>query len=473
MNNVNQFYPTPEAVVLQMVEPFVFEYNDRCFLRKGKVLEPSAGHGAILDVLVSKYKFNVKELYAVELDEASRFILSGKGYKVIDSDFLKWDNSNDFFSFDLILMNPPFKDGCKHLLHAWNLLINGDIVCLLNAETITNAYSKERQLLLEIIEANGSVEFLGEDVFPDVRVNTALVRLNKKTVEEDLFGNSSDFEKEGHMEYAEFESKELAQADVVEALVSRYNAAVETLKEMKQIEQKHFLYVDGITGMEKPSRKGLSKELEDLKFSFWNYLFKKTKVGEITTSKYQKKFFTFQQTQRDMAFTVDNIYRVLYLFLDNKSEMLTECLLDVFDTATRYHEKNREHIEGWKTNKAYRMNKKLILPYAVNYEQAWGNWRFNWSNSDFLSDIDKVCCFVSGQRYDAVQTKLTDAVQERCSQLNRNDNLIPYREPFESTFFTVKFFKKGTVHIEFKDEELCNQINILAARGRGWLGGGY
>ena len=39
-------------------------------------------------------------------------------------------------------MNPPFSEGDKHLLKAINIMKNGgQIVCILNAETIKNPYS--------------------------------------------------------------------------------------------------------------------------------------------------------------------------------------------------------------------------------------------------------------------------------------------------------------------------------------------
>jgi hypothetical protein len=39
----------------------------------------------------------------------------------------------------------------------------------------------------------------------------------------------------------------------------------------------------------------------------------------------------------------------------------------------------------------------------------------------------------------------------------------------ESTFFEMKYYKKGTLHLKFKDEALWNDFNLAAARGRNWL----
>ena len=43
----------------------------------------------------------------------------------------------------------------------------------------------------------------------------------------------------------------------------------------------------------------------------------------------------------------------------------------------------------------------------------------------------------------------------------------------ELKYFTVTFYKKGTCHIVFKDEELLKKFNIFGAQHRGWLPPSY
>ncbi len=64
-------------------------------------------------------------------------------------------------------MNPPFADGAKHVLKAWEILFDGEIVAILNAETLKNPYSKERKLLFKLIEQYGEVEYL-QQIFAGV-----------------------------------------------------------------------------------------------------------------------------------------------------------------------------------------------------------------------------------------------------------------------------------------------------------------
>ena len=43
----------------------------------------------------------------------------------------------------------------------------------------------------------------------------------------------------------------------------------------------------------------------------------------------------------------------------------------------------------------------------------------------------------------------------------------------ELKYFTVTFYKKGTCHIVFKDEELLKKFNLYGAQKKGWLPPSY
>lgn len=128
-----------------------------------------------------------QKLYAIEIEPELQDILRGKGYKVLDSDFLQYDGDIDF---NLIIANFPFSNGDEHFLKAWNLLKNGQIVCLLNTETIKNPYSEKRKLIERIIEDNGGkVEYI-KNAFTDAErktnVEVALIRISKVTVQKEF-----------------------------------------------------------------------------------------------------------------------------------------------------------------------------------------------------------------------------------------------------------------------------------------------
>lgn len=115
-----ELYPTPEDVARKMTALVDF----------GKVetiLEPSAGNGDLVAAVIRAYDkhhyrgFSEKEIDpflsevvdVVEIDERCRAFLKSKKANIIAEDFLKLQT---FKRYDLIIMNPPFSDGARHLL---------------------------------------------------------------------------------------------------------------------------------------------------------------------------------------------------------------------------------------------------------------------------------------------------------------------------------------------------------------------
>ncbi|WP_341459078.1 methyltransferase [Bacteroides nordii] len=151
------------------------------------ILEPSAGKGNIVEALREKQKFNNKwyttiklDIDCIESDENLRAVLKEKNIRVVHDDFLTYDTMKEY---DLIVMNPPFSNGCKHLLKALELQQRngGAVVCLLNAETLKNECNNERIMLNRMLrEYNADIQYI-QDAFADAErktdVEVALVKV--------------------------------------------------------------------------------------------------------------------------------------------------------------------------------------------------------------------------------------------------------------------------------------------------------
>lgn len=463
----DSFYPTTDYMIGKMIAPYKQIYNLQ-------ILEPQAGKGNIVDYLINSRNARQENIFCIEIEEELRMILQGKKYRVIDSDFLAY---SDTYHFDLILMNPPFDQGAKHLLKAWDILngSGGDIACILNAETIRNPYSEERKLLLRIIAAHGRYEFFPsafQHAERKTAIDVAIVWL-KKHEEKPTVEFGGDYDKDGIYQELEHNENALASRDLIKSLVAQYEGARAALIETHKYQSKYRFYVSGVVKLsDQPAmNKSLNTEIDGLKKYFWDYVFTKTKIAQYTTSKFQEKFYKFRAENATLAFSLNNVIKCREFFMNNLSAIVEDCLLQVFDTATAYHEKNQIHTEGWKTNKSWKCNRKIIVPWGVNWSNKYGeSWDYAYQKMDFYRDFDKVLCFISGQKFEDIQGS-ADAIQFRCNFLNKN--LSRYDEKFDSEFFTIRFFKKGTVHLEFKDEHIWAQFNQRAAKGKNWIGGGY
>lgn len=499
----DQFYPTPDEVIDQMVEPYVSSHTipsrfgdyETKSLPFNQILEPSAGKGNICDRLVKKYNVEAKKLYCIELDWELQDTLRGKGYRVIDTDFLKHTREQ---LFDAVILNPPWNEGAAHVLKAWEVLDHGVVIALLNAETVRNPFSEERKILGRLIDAFGSTKEIGQAFLDAERTTDAeavIVWLEKPRKDSDV----PDFEPsrmdfDAKVEEPEFNENQLARADIIGAIVDQYNAAVLALVEMHKAEQRLKYYMREVGASKMYSRRDdqreymeredreeqrrapetLNKKLMDLKAEFWKYVFRKTKIGTVTTSNFQRKFQHTQNEIANLAFTADNILYVLETFLFNREAIIEECIVNVFDKATSYHVDNKEHVEGWKSNKDYRLARRIVIPWGISYDKKFNYWSYYYSGTDdFYGDLDKALCFLSGRSMDSERDpffrSISWAINNHIACIR---NGTRYDLEFESTFCRIRFFKKGTVHLYIKDQDLLNRFNIAAARGKKWVGSG-
>ena len=167
------FYPTPENIINKMLFDIDFKMIK-------SILEPSAGSGNIAEKIREKEKLYTThynrfsfDLDCIEADQNLQHILKGKGFRVVYNDFLTYDTMKEY---DIIIMNPPFYNGCKHLLKALEMQKRngGAVVCLLNAETLKNPYTNERlDLQRKLTEYNAKIEFI-QDAFLDAERKTSV-----------------------------------------------------------------------------------------------------------------------------------------------------------------------------------------------------------------------------------------------------------------------------------------------------------
>ena len=172
------------------------------------------------------------------------------------------------------------------------------------------------------------------------------------------------------------------------------------------------------------------------------------------------------------------------MLYQNQNKILEDAVVEVFDQLTTYYKENRYVNEGWKSNSHYKINRKIILPYWIEYSpKSWSYWSTRWETMEKYSDIDKIMCFISGKSYDKIKNPITneleggiltirEALENKMKYLNTNKNIdsTPHNEEFESEFFRIKIYKKGTVHLTFKDEWLWNEFNLRACKNKNWIG---
>lgn len=470
-----QFYPTPPEVVRLMV--------DGLELKNKRVLDPQAGRGDILDYVKKTTKALWRgeyydadlELYAMEKDADLRAVLKEKGYKVVDSDFLRYTGQMYFHFF---LMNPPFAEGAKHLLKAWEVSNGALIRCLLNAETLRSLHTQERQILSKLIETHGSVRNLGQPFLKADRptdVEVVLVELQDTRQKESFrldFDPTTVGSKSFHL--GDIEANELASSNIFENYEGSHRAALAAFKELLEARQKVAYYLTGLLSEYKHPQEIMSdavKEKEpDLAYDkflstttaeAWDVMFTKTKLGRVTTEQVRRQIEQMQADQGKMSFTAANMEDLFDMLFLNREKIMIDCILEAFDMLTKHYHENREAVEGWKTNGAYLVGKKFILPYVCDdFDAKWGHCRMSYDAQRRVADLEKALCFISGRKFEGI-FHVYDAYSSYGGRVAAR-----FGEWQGSTFFETILYKKGTMHFKWNDDELRKRFNQIVARER-------
>lgn len=413
-------------------------------------------------------------------------------FNVVHDDFLTFQSRKHY---DLIVMNPPFADGDAHLLKAIELqkADGGIIRCLLNAETIRNPYTNRRKILLaQLSELGAEISFLDGAFVDSERGTDVAVALIKVKIPEPK-RSSVIFER--LQKAAELETPppsdvtEMTVSDFMSQIVTRFNVEVDAglalIREyaaMKPYILQNFedCYANNPTltlCVGDPDRlsAGLTPNANRylclVRKKYWTALFSnKEFVGKLTTNLRDK----YRKMVGKMAvydFTLFNIQQIAEQMNAEMGQGLQDTIVALFDKLTEKHSwypemsKNIHYYNGWKTNKVHKINSKVIIPiYGVFSSYSWSKETFNVHEAEnTISDIEKVFDYLDG---DATAEVDLHGVLLRACEEGRTRN-IPCK------FFDVTLYKKGTMHIKFRNQALVDKFNIYCCRKKNWLPPNY
>jgi hypothetical protein len=488
------FYPTPKKLIDKMIAKIQGHPQ--------YILEPSAGKGDLIEGIKAHVSsgarhycrpFEHAKFAAIEVDPDLQATLRGKHLKVIDSDFLAYAGQD---KFDAIIMNPPFDNGDLHLLKAIEVMYRGQIVCLLNAETIRNPDTKTRKALLRKLDELGAkIEYI-KNAFKDAERTTGVevaliyIKIDRK-VEDDLFADCKD---KAQKATAKIKGKqEVSTGKTIAEMVAEYNEIIRLGTETIVGYYRNYNKVGKYLAMFDAEAKShyrredddLTTKLQDsvnellvsVRKDFWRRVLNLEEVNSRMTSAKQKEF-EHQLTERcHMDFTESNIRQFVLNIIGGYEQTMIDAVIDIFDMFTirhcyhgEAHEKNIHYFNGWKTNNAFKVGKKVVIPIYGSYDGAffrdakfsWGRWDLNYAAAATLGDIDKVMAYFDGmQGYFSISNAITRAFGDGKHNVQTSG--------IESTYFKITVFKKNTIHLTFRNEDVLRRFNLVACRGKGWL----
>jgi len=525
------FYPTPPALIEKMLAFIDF---DRCCT----FLEPSAGDGAIAWGIAERTTIGCRESSAtvdcIELDETLRALLRARFGAERQNEYLDkyrelrdmpYDSRtseqtrlmneyermealasfkarlvhDDFFTFaarkryDTIIMNPPFEVGDAHLLRALDIMQDGgQIVCLLNAETIRNPYTLMRQALFQRLTAlEAQIQSLpGEFETRDARRKTSVeIALISVTIPESrtasfIFDRLRKAKEQAAdipppqslirmgdkvvemVEQFDFE------AQCGTALIREYQALFPYM--MNDYEAKSYssciLTLTVGTDRNCLQECSVNRYLRHTRLKYWRALFQTPQFVGMLTSNLQNELNDTVDKMADYDFTEFNLRQVLEELQARLSQGVEDAIMKLFDKLSCQHScesysGNIHYYNGWKTNKAHKINNKVIIPtWGVFSQYPSARRAFEvFTAYGVLSDIEKALNYLDSGTTGEVNL---NAVLEAASTGGRTRNI-------HCKYFGINLYKKGTTHIKFHDQDIVDKLNIYGSRRRGWLPPNY
>lgn len=482
-----EFYPTPESLLNKIFEGVDWKQVDT-------ILEPSAGKGDIIEFIQNseeahRYHHNF-EIDCIEKDPNLQAVLKQKGFRLVHDDFFTF---HTWKQYDLIVMNPPFSCGDKHLLNALKFQEDGgNIICILNAETLKNPYSITRQALalrLEDLHADISYmqnEFVSAERKTSVEIAVVKVSIPKKERDSRIFSELK--ESKQMSEQNSTEQTSLAENDYIKAAVKQFEleteAGIRLIREyqamkpymLRSLSGGNLAKNDSILYLTMDKYSPCSPEVTENEFlkvvrlKYWTSIFNDSRFTGHMTSNLLSEYRTQINKLADYDFSYFNIKTIQADIAKKLVKGVEECIVKLFDELSFQYSysdelgRNIHYYNGWKTNKAWIINKKVILPWM----NAWGRFNGLYDPASYeiiekLADIEKALDYLSGSSGNERSIRETLHEAEKIGQTKK----IPLK------YFTVTFYKKGTCHIEFTDLELLKKLNIFGSQQKGWLPPAY
>lgn len=489
---LEQFFPTPPKLISRLLAGIDFA-------QVSNVLEPSAGKGDIAAAVAKRvahancsygrgYRYDPDDPNAgkdvvdcIEVDPTLSATLKGAGFRVVHDDFLTYHTRKHY---DLVVMNPPFADGDRHLMAALELVRHGGQVrCILNAETLRNPYSLERKALAKKLAELGATITYHEGEFSKAErptdVEIALVSvavpdsLPDSIILEDLHAAKAETE-------ARRQVGDMVPGDFVDAIVARYrfevDAGVRLVQEYQRI-RPHLLeslrgdYRSPILELTIDERKAgggtiINGYVRLTRLKYWQALFEAPQfVGQLT-SNLQQELSAKVETLADYEFSRVNILSLQRDLSASTIASIEETIVKQFDHLSREHSWDKDsdnvhYYNGWCTNKAWKINDKVILPH-YSWDKICGRFSYDRAARD-MTDLEKCLTFLNGGL--PPEVSIMEAIT-RAQAVQQSANI-------ESSFLSVTLYKKGTCHIKFLRKDLLDKLNRFGAQRKGWLPPSY
>lgn len=482
-----EWYPTSK----EMLEP-LFAYFEKGDRKKNikSILDIGAGDGRTLLELSSGLGAN--KIYAIEkampLIQAMRNDILNVGV-----DF--WQCSLIEKEQDLIFCNPPYSEfeaWIERIIKEGNFGYFAFIVPYRWRKSFAIKRALRQRVDFKSLKILASFDFLGADRTARAKVDLVILQTDKyeRKQGKDIF---SDFlEKEFGLDFEQIEekkniyaqewerteeleeqTKEIAKADLIDFLVSKYEKELRDFQQaiisLKNIHPQILLSLN--IDKEKLIN-SIKEKLVQLKALYWNVLFNELwSIKKRMIKSYRNLLSSRVASEANIDFTKENIHSIVIWVIKNANEYIEYSYLDFFDRMAREdnakHYKSNERFETdkWRYNREdykripHKLDYRIVLQNEAQIDTSFYQLH-KINKSDFL---DNMCVIAHNLGFTPHSTwknvVFLGGTQGKFERVVNGSMCV---------FAEYKAYKNGNLHIKF-DKDFMAALNLAVGRLRGWL----
>lgn len=194
----------------------------------------------------------------------------------------------------------------------------------------------------------------------------------------------------------------------------------------------------------------LSKRV--IKLNTWRFIADKSGLKTLLSIKRAEEFdrqLTLEQVKDLPEVTEANIFAFLQGNLEKAGDLVQEAIQEVFDIL-----RPNKQYHDFKTNSEYEIGRKVFFEWMMDTNFFV---RVMSSSDKKLNAIDKLFHLMDGKGVPKYPDTLVTQIDEACRAK---------KWEAETEYFKLKWYKKGSLHMEFKRMDLVNEINKRAGGNR-------
>ena len=131
--------------------------------------------------------------------------------------------------------------------------------------------------------------------------------------------------------------------------------------------------------------------IENVRKKYWEEIFTNKKFTAKMTGDLRKKYLSRIEELKDYDFSVYNIMQIREELSTELSKAVEDEIIKLFDEFSNKYswyaemDSNIHYYNGWSTNKAWKINKKVIIPLG-----GWWSWTgVDYKIKEKMNDINK------------------------------------------------------------------------------------